>query len=125
MVDADQIPQPDWSDVFDAYVSGAEDAKANPRSSLRDYRREEIKKAMLEKYTSSSTIKGLENASLEVIMTRQQETMFQVMLTSALESYKHNLVQTFHRAGNVDFANKLNELQVLIPDADSARINFK
>lgn len=85
-------------------------------------RREEIKKSMLEKYTSSSTIKGLENASLEVIMTRQQETMFQVMLTSALESYKYNLVQTFHQAGNVDIANKLNELQVLIPDATSARI---
>ncbi len=57
-------------------------------------KREEIKRSILGRYTESSQISMFENASLELIMVRQQEVVSKLMLESALQSFKHNLSST-------------------------------
>lgn len=39
LIDAAQVPQPDWSDVFEAFVCGAMESAINPTAKMVDYRR--------------------------------------------------------------------------------------
>lgn len=80
----------------------------------------EIEKAMLSRYTESPKLRALENASIELLMQRQQENMFQVMMISALEAFKMQLGKSFTENGvplNID------SIGTYVMSTDQARRN--